>query len=130
MRIYFISYLKTSPSFLATDNKYITTLVFLDYSKTFDRIKSAVFHNIGFDQKAISLMNSYLRTRKQVVKCDNCFLLSIKCVNGVPQGPILGTLLFSIQISSVSSSLADGTLMYLFYKEADITESCKLITSD
>ena len=73
-----------------------------DLSKAFDclchELLIAKLAAYGFDDKSLKLINSYLLQRKQRVKINNEFSLWEELLTGVPQGSILGPLLFNIYI--------------------------------
>ena len=71
-----------------------------DLSKAFDcllyDLLIAKLHAYGLDTKSLKLMLSYLTNRKQRVKINDTYSSSSKILFGVPQGSILGPLLFNI----------------------------------
>ena len=73
-----------------------------DLSKAFDCLLHdlliAKLHAYGFEMKALRFVYSYLRERKQRVKIDNTYSNWEEIIFGVPQGSILGPLLFNIHL--------------------------------
>ena len=90
------------------DNNETPINIFLDLSNAFDTID----HNIlldklkyyGLDDIAIKLFRSYLTNRYQYVQIENAKSQLLEINTGVPQGSILGPLLFIIYINDISQS--------------------------
>ena len=93
----------------AYDKKYVTVLVLLDFSKAFDTITHdlicAKLKFYGFCETSILLMKSYLLNRKQKIKCNNNFSPYCNINSGVPQGSILGPLLFILYTADILMSI-------------------------
>ena len=90
------------------DNNETPINIFLELFKAFDTID----HNIlldklkyyGLDDIAIQLFRSYLTNRYQYVQIENAKSQLLEIKTGVPQGSILGPLLFIIYINDISQS--------------------------
>jgi len=84
----------------ALDQGYCVGLTAMDLSKAFDVIPRGMFiaklKAYGYEDSACQMMFSYLSERKQRVKIDNCTSRWVTPVKGVPQGSILGPLVFNI----------------------------------
>lgn len=97
---------------LAMDKGQLSVLVLLDFSKAFDSVNHILLLNklrtkFGFTNCAINLLKNYLLYRTQFVTYgDSSSSISI-VPNGVPQGSILGPLLFSLYLNDLSTFIKD-----------------------
>lgn len=110
----------------ALDNGQIVTAVFLDLAKAFDTVDHGILLKklefAGIRGVALDLFKSYFNDRKQTVYVDGIYsdMKSITC--GVPQGSVLGPLLFLIYINDIGALnlksdpniFADDTAMFYF----------------
>ena len=82
------------------DRNYLPISIFLDLSKAFDTIDHSILLNklryYGLDGKTLLLFKSYLNNRKQYTEFYDTTSETLLIKVGVPQGSILGPLLFTI----------------------------------
>ena len=132
----------TDKIYQAMDNSEITILTLLDYSKAFDcanhNIILAMLKSIGFDNCALKWTNSYLSKRVQCVRTHEGLSDWKTLDNGVPQGSILGPLIFTILLLDINEHIhhckyhlyADDTQIYLSGKVGEVLTMMDQINED
>ena len=115
----------------ARDNGNIAGAVLTDLSKAFDCLEHellvAKLEAYGFDFQSLAYIYSYLSHRKQRTKVNKTFSAWSDIKSGVPQGSILGPLLFNVYVndmfyfvgSSDVANYADDTTPYTVNKTMD-----------
>ena len=102
-----------------------------DLSKAFDcldhELLTAKLNAYGFSLPALRLINDYLSNRKQRTKIENTYSTWLDIIFGVPQGSILGPLLFNVFLADLFftvndiniASYADINTLYMITDNVD-----------
>lgn len=126
----------------AVDDKETTALVLLDYSKAFDTVNHdllcAKLRFYGFHTSALNLIKCYLTNRTQSIVLDNTVSSALPVTAGVPQGSIIGPLLFILYTSDICRQLlysyshqyADDTNVYLSFTKDNALQAQLNLNSD
>lgn len=113
---------------LALENKQQVDVIYLDFSKAFDRVPHErlliKLECLGIKGSLLSWFRSYLTGRRHRVIINGEKSTFLPVMSGVPQGSILGPLLFLIFINDMPSSISQGTSLPLF---ADDSKCFRLI---
>ena len=106
-------------------------IVHLDFSAAFDRVSNSdllfKLKSIGVGGSVLSICREFLSNRRQRVVVDGATSEWIPIVSGVPQGSVLGPLLFILYMSEMFELMEnrlyayadDSTLLALVCKPAD-----------
>ena len=122
------------------DNGNCTGVLYMDLKKAFDSVHHAgLLHKLrfyGIKGKELDWFTDYLFNRRQCVEYDGCKSDLYHVVNGVPQGSILGPLLFIVLMNDLPTMVkkckilmyADDTV--LFYGDKDSTAIQEVLTNE
>ena len=109
-----------------------TDVIYFDFAKAFDTVSHDLILNklksqYSIDGTLLKFFTEYLRNRKQRVILDNVISESVDVLSGVPQGSILGPLLFVLFINDIYENINKDSNIALF---ADDTKIWRDINSE
>ena len=119
----------------AYENKEIPCCIFLDFAKAFDTVNHNILLNklnhYGIRGNCLKWLHSYLTTRNQCVQIGNKLSSALPITCGVPQGSVLGPLLFLVYINDIANSsdkiqfqlFADDTCIFYSHRDKTILEN-------
>ena len=106
----------------------VVDVIYFDFAKAFDTVPHRrLLHKLesyGIKNETLAWIRSFLTNRHQVVKVNGVKLEKRKVLSGVPQGSVLGPLLFVLYINDLPEVVR--AILYLF---ADDTKLLKAVTS-
>jgi hypothetical protein len=106
-----------------------TDSIYLDYAKAFDKVDHKLLlvklQKYGFSSQLITWIRSFLTDRKQCVVLDGHRSVLASIISGVPQGTVLGPILFILFINDLQGCVQHSNVSFF----ADDTRVSKQIAS-
>ena len=92
-----------------TDEGGVADVILFDYSKAFDVVNHSILisklHCLGIRGNVLDWVSSFLSDRKMSVSVMGSSSRPRRVISGVPQGSVLGPLLFLIYVNNIASDL-------------------------
>ena len=114
----------------ALDRGQQSDIIYLDFAKAFDSVSHSrlvlKLHHYGIRGSLLQWYTDYLSNRKQCTVLQGVTSAPLSVISGVPQGSILGPLLFLVYINDLLSVVDNETIISLF---ADISKCHRTISS-
>lgn len=107
-----------------------TDIIYIDFSRAFDSI---VFSKLLYKLKMYSIdgnllkwIENFITGRFQCVAINNCLSSVCNVMSGVPQGSVLGPILFLVYINDIESVCSDNVTVKLFADDCKLYSEIKL----
>lgn len=115
-----------------------TDAIFIDFSKAFDRVPHKrlmqKINCLKLDVNTTSWINEFLCGRSQKVIINNNLSSSCCVKSGVPQGSVLGPLLFLIYINDIGKDITSTIRLFdddcIIYRQIDTPDDVFILQSD
>jgi hypothetical protein len=108
-------------SYTAIDNKEVVVLLLLDLTAAFDSVNHQILgqrlKTCGIDGPVHEWIMGYLYNRSQRVCIDGTLSTSLPLTVGIPQGSVLGPLLFTLYLTGLDHIISPHEINYVLFAD-------------
>ena len=110
----------------------------MDFVKAFDTVPHELLksklHSAGVNKNILNWIDSFLSDRQQCVVVNGTKSTSEAVKSGVPQGTVLGPVLFLLHINDITENVSSETLLFaddcVCYREIKDINDCEILQRD
>ena len=115
-----------------------TDAIILDFTKAFDKVSHkhlcTKLHYYGIRGPILDWIKDFISNRSQQVILDGCSSESLPVTSGVPQGTVLGPLLFLCFVNDIPDCVSSNIHLYaddiLLYRTINVMDDCVKLQDD
>ena len=121
---------------LASDENHQTDVIYLDFARAFHSVcHRKLFiklYSIGIEYELLSWIKDFLIGRSQQVIVDGILSKETPIISGIPQGSVLGPILFMIYVNDITRTPVENCEIRLFaddikiYQNSSVGDFCDL----
>ena len=105
-------------------------IIYTDFSKAFDTVSHSKLlwklHALGVRSKTWAWIQDFLKDRRQKVRVNGSYSDWVKVQSGVPQGSVLGPVLFVVYINDLPAAIPSGRVK-LFADDAKLDKTINTV---